>query len=203
MTSPSKLPPEQAEQAKRKKRVLIASDHAGFEMKAAILAILADPKELPGWEWRDLGPSSAARTDYPDFAERLARAIVRGEATCGILICGSGIGMSIAANKIPGIRAAAVENPVAARLSREHNDANVLCLGSRFLATPYAAEIGRTWLNTPFSQDPRHQQRLRKISRLEVESRARSRSKKENGKAGRDEIRPNKNGSLRDEPLSE
>lgn len=146
------------------KKVLIASDHAGFELKAAI------QKELPDWDWQDLGPPSSARVDYPDYAEILAQAIARGDAPCGILICGSGIGMSIAANKVPCIRAAVVENPVAARLSREHNDANVLCLGSRFLAPQYAAEIARTWLATPFSQDPRHQERLRKIARLECQA---------------------------------
>lgn len=141
--------------------ILIASDHAGFEMKVAL------QKELPDQPWRDLGPPSGARVDYPDFAERLALAIARGDAQLGVLICGSGLGMSIAANKIAGIRAAAVGNPVAARLSREHNDANILCLGSRFLASQYAAEIVREWLSATFSRDPRHQERIRKIARLE------------------------------------
>src|SRR5690349_18102514 len=98
------------------KHVLIASDHAGVDLKAAI------QKLLPDHEWQDLGPVNHARVDYPDYAERLSRKISQGEASRGVLICGSGIGMSIAANKIDGIRAAVVENASAARLSREHND---------------------------------------------------------------------------------
>ncbi len=143
------------------KRVLIASDHAGIELKAAI------QKSLPEWEWEDLGPNLGEKVDYPDFAEKLGQLVNNGSSRQGILICGSGIGMSIAANKIPGIRAALVENPVSARLSREHNDANVLCLGSRFIAPEYGAEIVKTWLETPFSGDERHQKRIRKIAALE------------------------------------
>jgi ribose 5-phosphate isomerase B len=145
-------------------RVLIASDHAGFELKQAL------QKALPSYEWVDLGPKDAGRVDYPDFAEQLATKISKGEATEGVLICGSGIGMSIAANKVHGIRAAVVENPIAAKLARGHNNANVLCLGARFTAPEYAAEIVQAWLETPF--DPkagggRHQQRIDKISKLE------------------------------------
>ena len=144
------------------KNILIASDHAGVELKAAI------QKALPGWKWIDLGPLNASeRVDYPDYAEILGQKIAAGEAVQGILICGSGIGMCIAANKIPGIRAAVVENPVAARLSREHNDANVLCLGSRFIAAEYGADIAKTWLETPFSNEPRHQARVQKLSALD------------------------------------
>jgi ribose 5-phosphate isomerase B len=143
------------------RRILIASDHAGFALKAEI------KKSLPEWQWEDLGPLDASRVDYPDFAEILGREISTGSANKGILVCGSGIGMCIAANKISGIRAAVVENPVAARLSREHNDANVLCLGSRFIAPEYGAEIVQIWLNTPFSEDQRHTKRLDKIRALE------------------------------------
>lgn len=143
------------------KRVLIASDHAGVQLKDAIQQALSD------WLWDDLGPINGMKVDYPDFAEKLATAVANGGAAQGILICGIGIGMSIAANKIPGIRAAVVENPVAARLSREHNDANVLCLGSRFIAPEYGAEIARIWLETPFSEDSRHRVRIEKISQLE------------------------------------
>ncbi len=141
--------------------ILIASDHAGYELKQAI------QKSLPQLKWMDLGPLNNDRVDYPDFARVLAEKIVKGEAERGILICGSGIGMSIAANKIDGIRAAVVENPVGARLSREHNDANVLCLGSRFLAPEYGAEIVQVWLSTPFTNDERHSKRIKKISELE------------------------------------
>jgi ribose 5-phosphate isomerase B len=146
----------------RANRILIASDHAGFELKTAVQRLLRD------YDWQDLGPKLADRVDYPDFAELVARKIASGEAQYGILICGSGIGMSIAANKLPGIRAAVVDNVTAARLSREHNDANVLCLGSRFLAPEYAAEIAQVWLQTPFTQDARHQTRIQKITALET-----------------------------------
>jgi ribose 5-phosphate isomerase B len=143
------------------KHILIASDHAALDLKSAIQRL------LPEWEWEDLGPEEATRVDYPDFAEPLARRVAAQDGLRGVLLCGSGIGMSIAANKIDGIRAAAVENPIAARLSREHNNTNVLCLGSRFLAPEYAAEIVRTWLKTPFSEDPRHLNRIQKITALE------------------------------------
>jgi ribose 5-phosphate isomerase B len=143
------------------KKVLIASDHAGFQLKAALIKI------LPAWEWIDLGPSDASRVDYPDYAEKLARKIAAGEASQGILICGSGIGMSIAANKIDRVRAALVENPIAAKLAKLHNDANVLCLGARFLASEYASEIAQAFLETPFSGDERHENRVKKITTLE------------------------------------
>ncbi len=145
-------------------QVVIASDHAGYELKAAI------QKLLPDWKWLDLGPLNGDRVDYPDFAQKLAERVSKGEFSQGILVCGSGIGMSIAANKVAGIRAAVVENPVAARLSREHNDANVLCLGSRFIAPEYGAEIARVWLETPFSGDARHSARVKKITQLETRS---------------------------------
>ena len=143
------------------KRVLIASDHAGYDLKSEIQRL------LPEWEWDDAGPIDASRVDYPDFAEQVAHRIASGEAPHGVLICGSGIGMSIAANKLAGIRAAAVTNPTLARLSKEHNDANILCLGSRFLAPEYAAEIVRSWLEAEFSKDARHSNRIQKISALE------------------------------------
>ncbi len=145
------------------KRVLIAADHAGVELKAEL------KKRLPDWEWEDLGPMNNSRVDYPDYARALADKISEGKAQQGILICGSGIGMSIAANKVHGVRAALVENASAARLSREHNDANVLCLGARFVAPEYAAEITEAWLKTPFSGDSRHQGRINKISAIERE----------------------------------
>ena len=144
-----------------RKRVLIAADHAGIELKAEL------KKRLPDWEWEDLGPLDSHRVDYPDYARMLAVKIASGQAAQGILICGSGIGMSIVANKVHGVRAALVENASAARLSREHNDANVLCLGSRFVAPEYAAEIAETWLKTPFSGESRHQGRLNKITEIE------------------------------------
>jgi RpiB/LacA/LacB family sugar-phosphate isomerase len=151
---------------KGKRKIWIASDHAGFALKAEIQRL------LPDYDWQDMGPiDSSSSVDYPDFANKLGAEVSRrngnGEGALGILICGSGIGMSIAANKIGGIRAALVENPVSARLSREHNDANVLCLGSRFLAPEYGAEIAKIWLETPFSGEARHCLRVKKISELE------------------------------------
>lgn len=143
------------------KKILIASDHAGLRLKAELQTLLKD------WTWIDLGPTSEKSVDYPDFAKLLTTQLLAGVAQKGILICGSGIGMSIAANKVSGIRAAVLENPVAARLTREHNDTNVLCLGSRFLAPEYAAEIAQIWLSTPFSENPRHAQRIDKIHSME------------------------------------
>jgi ribose 5-phosphate isomerase B len=143
------------------KKVLIASDHAGFALKAALI------KVLPGWQWVDLGPSDASRVDYPDFAEKLSREIAAGIAPQGVLICGSGIGMSIAANKIDRVRAALVENPVAAKLAKLHNDANVLCLGARFLAVEYASEIAQAFLETDFTDTERHLARVKKLTSLE------------------------------------
>lgn len=144
-------------------RIYIASDHAGVALKGAI------QKLLPGYDWQDLGPIDGNhRVDYPDMAEAVgAKVASDGPPARGILICGSGIGMSIAANKLPGIRAALVENPVSARLSREHNDANVLCLGSRFIAPEYGAEIAKIWLETPFSGEHRHDARVQKIAGIE------------------------------------
>lgn len=148
-----------------KRKIWIASDHAGFALKAAIQEL------LPHYDWQDLGPINGTdRVDYPDFAKKLSSEISQKNTekeSLGILICGSGIGMSIAANKIAGIRAALVENPVSARLSREHNDANVLCLGSRFIAPEYGAEIAKVWLEASFSGDSRHCLRIKKISAIE------------------------------------
>jgi ribose 5-phosphate isomerase B len=144
--------------------ILIASDHAGTDLKSQI------QKLLKGQSWEDLGPPLGLKVDYPDFAETLCLKLKNQANALGILICGSGIGMSITANRFSHIRAALVENPVSARLAREHNDANVLCLGARFLAPEYAAEIVETFLRTPFSQDPRHQGRLNKIAALPKKS---------------------------------
>lgn len=145
-----------------KKRILIASDHAGFALKESLRS------KLDAFDWIDVGPRSDARCDYPDFARELCERLNQGEAALGLLICGSGIGMSIAANKMAGIRAAVVSNPVAARLAREHNNANVLCLGSRFLALEYASEITLEWLNATFSNDVRHRARVQKMTALEI-----------------------------------
>ncbi|OFZ80026.1 MAG: ribose 5-phosphate isomerase B [Bdellovibrionales bacterium RIFOXYD1_FULL_53_11] len=148
-----------------KQKILIASDHAAVELKDFI------KRTLKKWQWEDMGPDGSKSVDYPDYAARLARRLAARPGLRGILICGTGIGMSIAANKIRGIRAALACNPVTARLSREHNDANILCLGARLLAPEYAAEIASVWLETPFSEDGRHTRRIRKIHGLEKSGR--------------------------------
>lgn len=142
------------------KRIYIASDHAGIDLKAEI------QKQIKEIAWVDLGPSNTDRVDYPDFAEKVAKKIQKEPDASGLLICGSGIGMSIAANRFEGIRAALVDTPESAKLSREHNNANVLCLGARILTTEKAIPIVRTWLETPFSNDKRHLERIQKIEKL-------------------------------------
>lgn len=142
------------------KTVLIASDHAGVALKSEVQKLLSN------WKWEDLGPETTDRVDYPDFAEKLSRKIASGEAERGVLICGTGIGMSISANKVHGIRAAAVSNTLDAKMSRAHNDANVLCLGARTLAAPYAAEIIQEWLTGGF-EGGRHAGRVEKMMKLE------------------------------------
>jgi len=143
-----------------KLKVAIASDHAGVELKSHLIQTLTDV------DWVDLGPNTSERVDYPDFAKKVAQAVSQGGTPFGVLICGSGIGMSIAANKIKGIRAALIENPLSARLSREHNDANIICLGERLIGKDMALECVNVFLKTPF-QNGRHADRVQKISTLE------------------------------------
>ena len=144
------------------KKVLIASDHAGFVGKENIKKIL----DQMGIGYLDLGPGSETSVDYPDFAELVATGIANGDAERGILVCGSGIGMQIAANKVPGVRAALAWNEETARLCRQHNDANVLAVGSRTTPAETIEKIVHAFLTTEFDGG-RHQQRLDKISRLE------------------------------------
>jgi ribose 5-phosphate isomerase B len=143
-------------------KIAIGSDHAGFELKEALKTWLAaSPHQV-----EDAGTHSEASVDYPDYAEKVARAVAGGRADRGILICGTGVGICIAANKVRGIRAAPAWNPDIARLSRQHNDANVLCLSGRFIEAAAAREIVQAWLDTPF-EGGRHQRRVDKISQLE------------------------------------
>ena len=144
------------------KKVLIASDHAGLDGKEAIKKTL----EQMGVVYEDLGTHTEDSVDYPDYAVRVANAVARGDADQGILVCGSGIGMEIAANKVPGIRAALVWNEETARLSRSHNDANILAVGSRTSTPETIQQIVRTFLTTDF-EGGRHQQRVEKIANLE------------------------------------
>jgi ribose 5-phosphate isomerase B len=141
---------------------IIASDHGGLELKDAIKSFLEDRRI----EIRDLGTMNSDSVDYPDFAEKLAVALTRGEAENGILICGTGIGMSIAANKFPGIRAALITDEFTARMSKEHNNANVIVMCGRVLKPEQACAMVQTWLETAF-EGGRHQGRLDKISQIE------------------------------------
>ena len=141
----------------------IASDHAGVSLKAELVAEL---KKL-GHEVNDLGPDSSASVDYPDYAAKLTALVAKGTPALGILICGTGIGMSIAANKVHGIRAAVCRTEYEARLTRMHNDANVLCLGSRVTGSGVALEIVKVFLATGFDGG-RHQARLDKVKALEA-----------------------------------
>ena len=143
-------------------RITIGSDHAGWEMKEDLKPYL----EKMGHEVRDLGTNSPESVDYPDYALAVARAVAGGEAERGIIICGTGIGSSIVANKVPGIRAALCHNRYTAEMSRSHNDANLLCLGGRVIDKKSAREIIKVWLATSFS-GARHTRRLKKL--LEIE----------------------------------
>jgi len=142
--------------------LVIGSDHGGYELKQAIIKLLQER----GIAYRDMGTSGDESVDYPDFADKVARAVTAGEADAGILICGTGIGMSISVNKRPGIRAALVHDPYTARMAREHNDANILVLGGRVLSAELAKEIVAVWLDSDY-QGGRHQRRLDKIAALE------------------------------------
>ena len=141
--------------------IAIGADHAGFEMKEKIKELL----KSMGLHSQDFGTHSAESTDYPDYAHKVAEAVSKGEADFGILVCGTGIGMSIVANKHDGIRAGNVESVEAAKLSRQHNNANVLALGARLTPWEKAQEIIRTFLATKF-EGGRHQRRIEKIHTL-------------------------------------
>jgi ribose 5-phosphate isomerase B len=138
--------------------LLLASDHAGFALKEHLKKVL----ERKGLPYEDLGPSSADPVDYPDYARQVAEAIGSGRAERGLLVCGSGQGMAMTANKYRGVRAALAADEEAARLSREHNDANVLALGGRVLDPERAERVLEVWLNTPFAGG-RHARRVGKI----------------------------------------
>ena len=147
---------------------IIASDHGGFELKEAIKRYLQER----GIEVNDSGTLNNESVDYPDYGEKVGRAVSRGEAEKGILICGTGIGMSIVANKFPGVRAALVSDEFTARMSKEHNNANVLVMGGRTHSPEQACRMVATWLDAEF-EGGRHLKRLDKITRLERELRDR------------------------------
>jgi ribose 5-phosphate isomerase B len=140
----------------------IGSDHAGFEYKERLKKLLDEI----GKPYQDFGTNSPDSVDYPDIAHLVSKAVASGKCLQGILICGTGIGMSIVANKHKGIRAAACESPASAKLSREHNDANILCFGERITSWETASEIVKAFLSTPFSGGERHMCRIEKIHSL-------------------------------------
>ena len=143
-------------------KLALGSDHAGFEMKNR----LRDQLRAAGHQISDFGTDSEESTDYPDYARAVSQAVANGQAERGILVCGSGAGMQIAANKIAGIRAASGYNAEQVRLIRAHNDANVLTLGARFVGPGDADEMVEAFLHTPF-EGGRHQRRVQKIGDLE------------------------------------
>ena len=139
------------------KTLIVGSDHAGVALKKELSEVA---REL-GYEIEDVGTHSTESTDYPDYAHQVASAVSRGEGL-GILVCGTGVGMSMAANRHPGVRAAACGDVYSATMSRQHNDANVLCLGSRIIGPGLAAEILKAFLSSSF-EGGRHERRVNKI----------------------------------------
>ena len=148
-------------------KITIGSDHGAVELKDAVKKVLAEFDV----EINDVGTFGNAAVDYPDIAEKVCTEIVSGNSERGIVLCGTGIGISIAANKIKGIRCALCNDVFSAKMSREHNNANVLAMGGRVLGFGPASEIVRAWLTTDFSNDERHNRRLEKISALENNAR--------------------------------
>jgi len=143
--------------------IAIGSDHGGVNLKEEIKALLSELKI----EFRDFGTHSAESIDYPEIAQKVSEAVVAGDCTRGIIVCGTGIGVSIAANKIKGIRAALCHDVFSAQMSREHNDANILTMGERVIGAGLARLIVSTWLTTEFAGG-RHGRRVDKISALEA-----------------------------------
>lgn len=147
-------------------RIFLGADHAGYELKEHVEALLA----AMGHDVTDVGTDGTDSVDYPDYAEKVARAVAAGDADVGVLVCGTGLGMAVAANKVPGVRAIQASDPEMARMARLHNDANVLTLPGRYIGPERAAEVVRTFLETPF-EGGRHQRRVEKIEAIENNSR--------------------------------
>ena len=144
------------------RKIALAADHAGYEEKEKIKATL----DNLGIEYDDMGTASTDSVDYPDYAKKVGDAVSKGEFEQGLLVCGSGTGMAIAANKIKGVRAAVAWTPDIARLAREHNDANVLALPARFMSDEEAASVLKAWFEADF-EGGRHARRVEKIEELE------------------------------------
>lgn len=143
-------------------KIGIGSDHGGFQLKEYIKSYL-DKQKI---EYIDYGTNSTDSVDYPDYGKKVAEAVINGEVERAIVICGTGIGISIACNKVKGIRCALCGDTYSARMSREHNNANVLALGARVIGVDLAVEIVRTWLKSEFAGG-RHEKRVNKISEIE------------------------------------
>ena len=146
-------------------KIALACDHGALDLKNAIAAHL----EKKGHEVKDFGTYNLDSCDYPDFAAAAAKAVASGKCDRGIVTCTTGIGISIAANKVRGIRCALLHDLMSARMTREHNDTNMMALGAAITAQPLAQEIVDTWLETAFSEGPRHARRIAKIAALEEE----------------------------------
>ena len=143
--------------------VAIGSDHAGWSLKQELAASIRDA----GHELRDLGTHGPDSVDYPDFARAVAEAVSRGEAERGVLLCGSGVGVGVVANKVPGVRAAICHDTYSAHQGVEHDDLNVLCLGARVVGSELAREIVLRFLEARFTDEPRHRRRLDKLLAIE------------------------------------
>lgn len=144
-------------------KLVIGCDHGALELKESVKKVLAEFEDI---HVEDVGTYTGDSVDYPDIAEKVCSKITSGEAEKGIVLCGTGLGISIAANKIKGIRAALCHDVFSARMSREHNDANVLAMGGRVIGFGPAGEIVRAWVTTDFSHDERHQRRIDKMMAL-------------------------------------
>ena len=144
-------------------RIAVGCDHAGFALKATVV----DELRRLGDEVIDLGTNNADAVDYPDYAQAVAEAVMDGRADRGVLLCGSGVGASVAANKVPGVRAAICHDTFSARQGVEDDDMNVLCLGARVIDAPLAVDVLRAWEGARFSNEERHVRRLGKVIALE------------------------------------
>ena len=144
-------------------KIIIGSDHGGFKLKQTIKEYI----EKLGYDVKDVGTDSSESVDYPIYAKRVAEQVAKDKNKLGILVCGTGLGMCMAANKVKGIRAALCYNESSAKLAKEHNNANILCLGGRELKEELAKKITKTFLETPFSDEERHKRRIKEIADLE------------------------------------
>ena len=144
-------------------KIAIGCDHGALALKNKMVGVLTEQ----GYDVKDFGTYTADSCDYPDFAAAAARSVASGECEKGIVLCTTGIGVSIAANKIPGIRCALLSDVLSAKLTRQHNDTNMMAIGAGIVGENLALEIMNTWLNTAFSGEARHQRRIDKVMALE------------------------------------